>query len=77
MLRLGLVLLTLVILSVASVAFGRRRRRRIGELRLGRLPAGLRHLASQVGAASTFEMGLSLPDPGAARRRIGTLIGVR
>ncbi len=77
MLRLGLVLLTLVILSFVSVVLGRRRRRRMGELRLGNLPAGLRHLASQVVTASTFEMELSLPDPGGARRRVGTLIGVR
>ncbi len=77
MLRLGLVLLIPAVLAL-SLALGRRRRRRNGELRLGTLPAGLRHMASQVGALSSFDMGLSLPAPGAGRRRGGgTLIGVR
>lgn len=76
MLRLAIALLALGLLAALVVA-GRRRRRLTGERRIETLPAGLRHLASHVGAISTFGMGLPLPPHGVGRRRPGTLISVR
>jgi membrane protein implicated in regulation of membrane protease activity len=78
MIRLALALLAFAILSAVAVLIaGRRRRRRAGEIRVDPLPAGLKQLASHVGALSSFGMGLRLPPHGVARRRVGTLIGVR
>lgn len=78
MTRVALALLAFAVLSgVAVLVAGRRRRRRAGELRVDPLPAGLRHLAWQVGALSSLGMGLPLPPHGVTRRRAGTLIGVR
>lgn len=76
--RLALVLLAFALLSlVGLLVAGRRRRRRAGDFRVDPLPAGLKHLASQVGALSSFGMGLPLPPHGVTRRRPGTLVGVR
>ncbi len=76
--RLALALLALALLStVALMVAGRRRRRRAGDFRVDPLPAGLRHLASHVSSLSSFGMGLPLPPHGVARRRPGTLVGVR
>jgi hypothetical protein len=52
------------------------RRRRATRLPLDPLPAGMKHLASQVGALSHFGAGLRI-EPGARLRRVGTLNGVR
>lgn len=78
MTRLVLALLAFSVLSgLVLLVAGRRRRRRAGDLLIDPLPAGLKHFASQVGALSSFGMGLPLPPHGVTRRRGGTLIGVR
>ncbi len=77
MTRLTLALLAFAFLSAVILVVAGRRRRRTGEFRVDPLPAGLKHLASQVGALSSFGMGLPLPPHGAARRRAGPLLGVR
>lgn len=79
MTRLALALLALSILSAVIVlVVGRRRRRRAGEMRVDPLPAGMKQLASHVGALSSLGMGLRLPPlhgHGVTRRR--PLVGVR
>lgn len=76
---LALVLLAFSLLSALVVLFAsRRRRRRVGEIRVDPVPAGMRQLATHVGALSSFGMGLRLPPlhgHGVSRRR--PLVGVR
>ena len=77
MLHLALALLALALVAPASVALGRKRRaaRRAFAPRLDPSRAGLKHLAAQVSDLS--DLGFRLPAPGAPRRRLGMLLGLR
>lgn len=70
-------LTALVLASLAAVtALALRRIRRATRLPLDPLPAGMKHLASHVGALSHLGSGLRVA-PGTRWRRLGTLLGVR
>lgn len=71
MLALGYALAAMI-LTCGVLALARRRR---SARSVDPLPAGLRNIATQVGALSNLGVGLRI-EPG-ARRRAGTLIGVR
>lgn len=70
-------LLTLLAFAaLGAVATWSVRHRRTTRLPLEPLPAGLKHLAAQVGALSQFGAGLQVR-PGARSRRVAPVIGLR
>lgn len=71
-------LLTALALAAAAAItlVALRRVRRATRLPLDPLPAGMKHLASHVGALSHLDHGLRVA-PGVRWRRLGTLLGVR